>query len=283
LLRERAVAISLSGVLVGLAGRVSVAVASDRVIAQLPIERLVFGSVRRICWTIAIVAALVSLCPGLASAQTFKPERGCAVPAHWTVVGRDSKALVITGVIRVRDVDGERTPGPEQQWRYCPRKSGRSRVLVTNSGIDGGYADIYRVDHLKLSGNYVAYDSVDNLGGGRYGVDLGVDVTNVVSGKNESAEPIGDAFDSIVLAPPFAAWISITDQPDWFVQSFDGLTGNTTTLDSTCPSGACSSTTGASDPFAGLQVTRCLAGCTPVGAPFVWWTRDGIWRSAQVK
>ena len=31
-----------------------------------------------------------------------------------------------------------------------------------------------------------------------------------------------------------------------------------------------------------LQLVRCVAGCTPVGAYFAWWTNDGAWNSARV-
>jgi hypothetical protein len=119
------------------------------------------------------------------------------------------------------------------------------------------------------------------LGGGRYGVDLSVDVTDVNTGKQVTARPAGDAFDGVVLAPPFAAWIAISQQPDWFVQALNGQTGQTTTLDGTCSIGSCANEV-TRDPFGDLQITRCLGGCSPPGATLVWWTRNGVWRFARV-
>jgi hypothetical protein len=225
-------------------------------------------------WAIAVLAGLALLCPALASAKQPKLKRRCVVPAHWTVVGRDSQALVITGEVHVRDVDGEGTPGPEEQWRYCTYSKDRFQMLATNSGIAGGYAEIIRVDQVALSGAFAAYDIRDVLGGGRYGVTLGVDVTNLRTGKDESAQVLGDAFAQVLLAPPLALWTSQGDGNDWFAQAFDGREDRTTTLET--KSGP---NTG---PYSDLQLDQCVAGCTPSGATFAWWTDAGAWRSAPI-
>jgi hypothetical protein len=169
-------------------------------------------------------------------------------------------------------------PGPEEQWRYCLYSKGRFRVLVTNSGVAGGYADIVRVDQLGLGGTFAAYDSSDVLGGGRYGVSLGIDVTNLLTGKDDSAQVLGVAFDHVLLAPPLAVWTSQGDGNDWFVQAFDGREDRTTTLEN--KSGP---DTGLYlDPFGDLQLDQCVAGCAPAGATFAWWTDAGAWRSARI-
>jgi hypothetical protein len=234
--------------------------------------------VRKPWWAVAVLAGLALLCPAFASAKQPKPQRRCVVPAHWTVVRRDSEALVITAEVHVRDVDGEGTPGREQQWRYCPYSKDRFHVLVTNTGTAGGYADILRVDHVSLSGAFAAYDSKDLLGGGRYGVNLGIDVTNLQTGTNESSQVLGDAFAQVLLAPPLAVWTSQGDGNDWFVQAFDGREDRTATLQT--QSGP--NTGPYSDPFGDLQLDQCVAGCTPPGATFAWWTDAGAWHSAPI-
>jgi len=239
------------------------------------------SAVGTIRWTLIVFAGLATLWSGQASAEKLKPQRRCTTPAGWRILARDSQAVVISGHVRVRDVDGQGAPGREKQWRYCLYRRDRFRVLVTDAGANGGYADIYRIGRLALSGVFVAYDSTDYLGGGRYGVSLGVDVTDVRSGRHVDAKPTGSSFVSILLAPPFAAWISSSEQPDWFVQSLNGRTGQTTTLDSTCSTADCS-TAETPDPFGDLRLTRCLAGCTTPGATFVWWTRNGNWRSVPI-
>jgi hypothetical protein len=218
------------------------------------------------------------LCQAVASAKQPEPQRGCAVPVHWTIVRRDSKALLITGAVHVPDVDGEGAPGQEQQWRYCRYSKDRFHVLVTNTGIPGGYADIIRVGQVALSGAIAAYDSRDVLGGGRYGVNLGIDVTNLVTGKDEIAQVLGGAFAQVLLAPPITVWTSQGDGNEWFVQAFDGREDRTATL--ATQSGP--NTGPYADPFGDLQLDQWVAGCTPAGATIAWWTEAGAWHSAPI-
>jgi hypothetical protein len=246
--------------------------------AKLPDVRGVSACVWKPWWAVGGLAGLALLCPAFAAAKQPKPKRHCVVPAHWTVVGRDSQALVITAEVHVPDVDGEGTPGREQQWRYCPYSKDRFHVLVANTGIAGGYGDIIRVDQVALSGAFAAYDSSDVLGGGRYGVNLGIDVTDLLTGRDESARVLGDAFAHVLLAPPLAVWISQGDGNDWFVQAFEGRGDRTETLET--KSGP--DTGPFSDPFGDLELDRCVAGCSPSGATFAWWTDAGAWRSAPI-
>lgn len=219
---------------------------------------------------VLLLGAVAALSPAAASAKTHKP-KPCAVPHGWRVAARDSPAVVIRAeVIVAAGGASER----EERWRYCVRTNGRFRNLVTNTGVDGGSADILRVNQVALAGSFAAYDSNDVLGGGRYGISLGVDVTNLLTGTDTSARVLGVGFDHVLLAPPLAVWTSDAGGSDWFVQAFDGRTDVTTTLDSTSGPD--------SDPFADLQLDHCVAGCTPIGATFAWWTAEGSWRSGRI-
>jgi hypothetical protein len=135
-----------------------------------------------------------------------------------------------------------------------------------------------RVDQVARSGAFAAYDSRDLLGGGRYGVNLGIDVTNLLTSKDESAQVLGDAFAQVLLAPPLALWTSRGNGNDWFVQAFDGRENRTATLETKSGpnTGPCS------DPFGDLQLDQCVAGCTPSGATFAWWTDAGAWHSTPI-
>ena len=60
-------------------------------------------------------------------------------------------------------------------------------------GAVGGYADIFGVGDVLLSGIYVAYASTDELGGGRYGITGGVDVTNLFTGNSVNGVVLGNS------------------------------------------------------------------------------------------
>jgi len=159
----------------------------------------------------AALTALALLQAGQSSARTHntKPKPHCALRRGWKVVADGSQAVVITGEITALQPDG--TTLREQQWRYCLRKAGVFKTLVTNTGVDGGYADIFRVADVLLSGIYVAYDSQDELGGGRYGNTAGVAVTDLITGQNVGGEVLGNSVYGLLLAPPIAAWEASVD------------------------------------------------------------------------
>jgi hypothetical protein len=121
-------------------------------------------------------------------------------------------------------------------------------------------------------------------GGGRYGAQVSVASTNLLSGRTAQGQPVGDEFSRVLLAPPLAVWISQSSVINaWFVQAFNGHTGKTTLLDSTCPgAGQYPVQAARPSPFGNLQLLRCVTGCTPIGSTSAWWTRNGAWQSALV-
>ena len=182
----------------------------------------------------------------------------------------------------------------EQRWRYCVRAHGRFQTLVTNTGAQGGYQDILRVIALELSGSYVAYDTDDFLGGGRYGtIDGDVHLQNLSTGTSASSGG-GCCFNppTVILSPTGVALWQVENETTtpqgtpsswtWSVQVLDDRTGKSSTLDSApaipSPSGGITTIPA----FANLQLQQCLAGCSPSGATFAWWTYDGVWHSARL-
>lgn len=174
----------------------------------------------------------------------------------------------MVGTVAVQNVEGVGAVGQERRWRYYVFHAGGFRTLVTNERVLGGLTDIVQVGRVALNGSYAAYTSTDQLGGGRYGTQLGVVVTNLLTGRMAQAQPFGDEFSHVLLAPPIAAWTSNSSVINAsFVQAFNGRTGKTTLLDSTCPAaGQCSVQAVGPAPFGSLQLLRCVTGCAPIGS-----------------
>lgn len=221
-----------------------------------------------------------------------RAKQRCGVPAGWLVVTSDSRAVITRGVVSTSD--GEGGTLREQRWRYCLRDRRRFHTLVTNTGAVGGYEDILRVNALELSGSYVAYDTDDSLGGGRYGtVDGDVHLQNLDTGRS-AASGGGCCFDppTVVLSSTgVALWQVESENPTpqgipsnwtWSVQALNDRTGKNSTLDTEpailSPGGGITTT----PPFSNLQLQQCLAGCAPSGAISAWWMYEGVWRSARV-
>jgi hypothetical protein len=221
-----------------------------------------------------------------------KPKPRCRVPAGWRLVAKDAQAVIVQGVVSTPNGEGGRFS--ERRWRYCLSDRGRFQMLVTNAGAEGGYQDIVRVIALELSGSYVAYDTNDSLGGGRYGtVDGDVHLQNLATGRS-AARGGTCCFDppTVVLsATGLALWQveneNTTPQGtpsswSWSVQVLDDRMLKSSTLDSApaIPSPGGGITT--IPAFANLQLQECLAGCSPLGVVSAWWTHDGIWHSQRV-
>jgi hypothetical protein len=214
------------------------------------------------------------------------------VPAGWRLAAKDSQAVIVQGVVSTSN--GEGGTFSERRWRYCLRDRGRFQTLVTNTGAEGGYQDILRVMARELSGSYVAYDTDDSLGGGRYGnVDGDVHLQNLATGRS-AASGGTCCFDppTLVLSPTGVALWQVENENttpqgtpsswSWSVEVLDDRTGKSSTLDGApaIPSPGGGITT--MPPFSNLQLQQCLAGCSPSGAVTAWWTYDGVWRSARV-
>ncbi len=236
-----------------------------------------------------LVVVLVAAFPAPSAAKPRAPR--CVVPRRWHVVARNPRAVLIQGTVNVKNAYGGGTDGPERQWRYCAmRRAWHWAPLVAEAGQPGGYVDIVMVGPVALAGIYAAYAATDELGGGRYGAVTGLTVTNVLTGESENADVTGVGFVRVALAPPFAAWISFSETGgglpyNWFVQTFDGRSGKTTLVDSTCPqppSGCDASDASNQSPFTDLQLLRCLDGCPPGASTSAVWSRNGVWRYAPI-
>jgi hypothetical protein len=155
---------------------------------------------------------------------------------------------------------------------------------------------------VLLAGPYVAYSTETLQGAGRYGDEDDVYVRNLPSGHashvvvspadspscgGEVGENLPCNAASLILSPQgVAAWhadetciVGNAAGPcAWGIQALDGSTGWHATFDTTTGD----QTQIVSDPFAHLQLYRCLAGCAIAGQTIATWTRGGIQNSATV-
>jgi len=183
-----------------------------------------------------------------------------------------------------------------QQWRYCTRAAGRFHVLAADLVYGGGQGDLVKVRDVLLAGTYAAYDSTTTTAGGRaYGSSSGdVYVRNLVTGRQRVVN-LGQNWVAqgplLLSSLGIAVWQSSpVGQPGqanacgtWQIATLDARTGRSSTLDSANPT--CDPTNPAvhpADPFGNLQLQQCIAGCSPPGAIYAWWTDSGTWRSARV-
>ena len=135
-------------------------------------------------WAIAVLAAAVGLVPASASATTHDHKSPCATPHGWKVVARDAQAVIVKLNEHRVDSNGTLTTA---QWRYCLRRRGGFHRLADDIAYYGGYGDIITVARVVLSGAYVAYDSVDYAGGGRYGCSGTLTIYDLLAGKATDA------------------------------------------------------------------------------------------------
>jgi hypothetical protein len=266
----------------------------------------------RLTRPIALMLAVSFLAPAASATARRAPKRPkavCGVPSGAKVVAQDSQYR-IAAVNRPRSkLDVHR------EWRYCLRRKGqRFHVLVDAAAYVGGLGDLVDVGTVVLAGHYVAFDTETTHSGGRYGNDPegALTIRNLGTGRTRSSAvtPTGtfcsstvDSFcvvgpssyyscsegtscpaeaPMLVLSPDgVAAWDVEQKCVDaathqwtpcaWGIQVLDGLTGWSRVVD-TVPF---VSDQYPPNPFSGLQIASCVAGCTLPRQDLVSWNRTG--------
>jgi hypothetical protein len=235
---------------------------------------------------VAVVGSgLVLAGPASARRATSTRRHACAVPAGARLVAQDSAARI---VVIHRTQQGTGGTDNLQEWRYCLRRSGGYRSLVTGGSYASGAGDSVGVGPVVLAGQWSAWATTTIQSGGRYHAPIQGTVSVRYLGGPQAKmtyEPDSTcgAFRQLVLSPTgIAAWeaelcLYPMGQPPTYmfvVQAINGRTGKNVTLDSTPASQS------NHDPFTSLQLTSCVAGCTPPGGTAIWWQHDGLWHSA---
>ena len=182
-----------------------------------------------------------------------------------------------------------------KQWRYCTRTTGRFRVLTADVSYAGGQGDLVSVQEVLLAGTYAAYATTTITEGGRdYGTTYGdVVARDLLTGLQRDIDLGYNGARPLLLSPPGAVlWQRVpfpqAGQPNgcgtWEIDALDARTGWIATLDSTTPGcDPANPSVHPTDPFGSLQLQGCIAGCSPVGATYAWWTDSAGWRSARIR
>lgn len=272
-------------------------------------------SMRSVCRVCSAAALVLLLVPATALASARKPAKRptavCSVPRGAKVVAQNPQYRLI--VIHRLIVVYPSPPANVREWRYCLRKPGqRFHVLVNESGgidtveirpvvLSGAYA-AFDMETTPQGGKY-GYPPVGVL-----------TVRDLRTGKSRSTGIRASAADPppacgfcvvgptsyyctpgyacppnnptlVLAADGLAAWDAEGECPyyhvvsdawracEWGIQVLDGRTGWTGLLDSLPRAGAAGEYQ--PNPFTGLQITHCVAGCTPADPDFVTWERSG--------
>ena len=246
---------------------------------------------------LAVALLAVPCAPPALAARAHKPKPHCAVPRGWHVVARTAQAVVIWYFTKP---DGPTT------WQYCARQasSGRFHPFVETSPLTdfcpmengpggGSLGSISSISPLLLAGNFLAYGAECYGRGYGQGVAVQVAIRDVTTGRDAFGTVTGSptaAGISPVLSPSgtaawiVGAWSYNTPGPggtwNYDVQALSMSTGRTSALDSDSVHQA-QERPATTDPFAGLQLYSCVAGCAP-NTTVVAWTHSGEQRYAQV-
>jgi hypothetical protein len=152
-------------------------------------------------------AGSVSLAAGRSGTNAHHARR-CRVPSGWGLALSDSQVLIVKRGVNRSDASGT-TVGT--RWRYCLRQSGRFQSLFEDVSYYGGYGDIVSHASLVLKGQYLAFESVDEQGGGRYGCSGAITIENLGTRRSTDAFDWGcDTGEKVteltVNSRGFAAW-----------------------------------------------------------------------------
>jgi len=236
-----------------------------------------------------VLALLVASGSGAAAAAKRGSSGDCAVPRGWTVVGRNSRSVVIGKFVTA-------PLGYEGKvlWEYCLRPNGHFRRLATIN--QGPYS--YGVGGAKLVGLYFGYWEAQGYHGAYVHATLylwhlttrRVAEATYDDKSGDCYEPFGSAGPAnrppaafpgvragyLLTSAGVAAWKADRCAYDTFepvedIEVFDSSTGQSVTLDSASTHGA----------LANLQLYQCATGCR-ADTTVVAWTDDEVQRYSTV-
>lgn len=218
---------------------------------------------------VVLLALLVVTSGG--GARTHKPKPHCAVPRGWHVVARNAQAVVIANEAVERQ-------GPTR-LRGCIYRLNLTRIIDSSGWATAGRGRWFTA--VSIAGLYVTYSIIEAdreeshylTDGPLY--DLATGRRWTLSGGGPGPRLLTPTGIVVWITP---GYFSPSGGPPYtfYVRSLSALSGKTSTLDSAVTNAP------TPRPLANLQLVQCVAGCSPVGAYFAWWTHDGAWRSARV-